>query len=163
MVAVLRNPTNASTVTWAEEIASAARALQRDVAVFTAGSARELDGAFASIARSGAGALVVVPDPMFMSERQRIADLALRARLPSAYARREAVEAGGLVAYGANLVEQTRLAADYVARILRGAHPAEMPVEQPTRLELVVNLGTAKALGIAIPQSLLLRADEVIQ
>ena len=162
-IAVLRNPTNASTRALADETVAAGRAFGREVAVFEAGEPRAIDAAFAAMAHVGSRAVVVLPDPMYLSERRRIAELALRYGLPSAYARREAAEAGGLLAYGASLAEQTRLATVYVARILRGARPADMPIEQPTRLELVVNLATAKALGLTIPQALLLRADEVIQ
>lgn len=162
-IAVLRNPTNASTRALAEETATVGRTLGRGVTAFEAADPQAVDAAFSAMARAGSDAVVVLPDPMYLVERRRIAELALRHRMPSAYARREAAEAGGLLAYGASLTEQTRLATAYVARILRGARPADMPIEQPTRLELVVNLATAKALGLTIPQALLLRADEVIQ
>ena len=119
--------------------------------------------ALADGASQGADGLIVLPDPMFLTRRKEVADIALERRLPSIYARREAVQAGGLVAYGASLSDQIGRATAYADRILKGARPAELPVEQPTKLELVINLKTAKALGLTIPQSLLLQADEVIQ
>jgi putative ABC transport system substrate-binding protein len=100
---------------------------------------------------------------MFISQRQRIADLAMKNRLPTVFARRENAEAGGLISYGPSLSDQFRLATSYVDKIFNGAKPADLPIQQPTKFELVINLKTAKALGLTIPQSLLLRADEVIQ
>ena len=110
-----------------------------------------------------ADALTVLPSNMFNIERRRLADLAAKNRLPAVYQLREYVDAGGLMAYGANLADLYRRAATYVDKILKGAKPGDLPVEQPTKFELVINLKTAKALGLTIPQSLLLRADEVIQ
>jgi putative ABC transport system substrate-binding protein len=100
---------------------------------------------------------------MFLSQSKQIAQLALRARLPSAFARRENVDAGGLISYGPNLADQFRVAGGYVHRILQGAIPGDLPVEEPTRLELIVNLNAARSLGIAIPPSLLLQADQVLE
>jgi len=119
--------------------------------------------AFSDMARARAGALTVRPAPMFMSERRRLVDLAAENRLPTVYPWREFVDAGGLMAYGPNLADLYRRAATYVDKILKGAKPADLPIEQPSKFELVINLKTAKALGLTIPQSLLLRADEVIQ
>jgi putative tryptophan/tyrosine transport system substrate-binding protein len=110
-----------------------------------------------------AGALLVLPDGMFLLHRRRITDLAAKSRLPAMYGYREDADAGGLAFYGPSLRDNFRRAAIFVDKILKGAKPADLPVEQPTRFELVINLKTAKALGITIPQSLLLRADEVIQ
>jgi putative ABC transport system substrate-binding protein len=101
-------------------------------------------------------------DVMLQTNRRRFVELVARSRLPAVYPDREFVEAGGLMFYGASLVEMYKLAASYADRILKGAKPADLPIEQPTKLELVINLGTAKALGLAIPQSLLVRADELI-
>jgi putative ABC transport system substrate-binding protein len=111
----------------------------------------------------GAGALFVVDDPLVFSFRMRIADFAVRNRLPATAIFREFAEAGGLMTFGANLVDLSRRAAMYVDKILKGTRPADLPVEQPTKLDLVINLKTAKALGLTIPPSLLQRADEVIQ
>jgi putative ABC transport system substrate-binding protein len=115
------------------------------------------------MAKQRAGALIVVPDSMFQFHRTRLADLAARGRLPAAYGVREYVEAGGLISYGPDLPEIWRRAATYVDKILRGTNPAELPVEQPTKFELVINLKTAKALGLTIPPSLLARAEQVIE
>jgi putative ABC transport system substrate-binding protein len=123
----------------------------------------EFDGAFATMIRERAGGLVELPDPMFLTERNRLADLAAQNRLPAIYGFREHAAAGGLMAYGVNLRDSYRRAATYVDKILKGAKPADLPVEQPTKFELVINLKTAKALGLTLPQSLLQRADEVIQ
>ena len=123
----------------------------------------QFDGAFAAMAKERVGALLVLSDAMLSSHRTRLADLAVRSRLPSAYAVRESVEAGGLMSYGPSFLDLYRRSAAYVDKILRGAKPADLPVEQPTNFELVINLKTAKALGLTIPQSLLLRADQVIQ
>jgi len=124
---------------------------------------RDIEAAFRGGATAGAGGLTVVRTPLVVNNRRLIAELAKGARLPSVFDEREYAEAGGLVSYGANLTELYRRAATYVDRILKGAKPAELPIEQPTKFELVVNLKTAKALGITIPQSILLRADEVIE
>jgi len=123
----------------------------------------EFDGAFAAMAKERVGALLVLSDAMLSSHRTRLADLAARSRLPSAYAVRESVEAGGLMSYGPSFLDLFRRSAAYVDKILKGAKPADLPVEQPTNFELVINLKTAKALGLTIPQSLLHRADQVIE
>ena len=130
---------------------------------FEARGSDELDGAFAAMTRERAGALLVLADPMFFLHRTRIADLAARQRLPTMFAQRQDAEAGGLMVYGANLSNAFRRAATFVDKILKGAKPADLPVEQATELELVINLKTAKALGLTIPPSVLLRADEVIR
>ena len=126
-------------------------------------SPRQYSDAFTRISRARAEALFVSWTPAAYADRALIVDFATRARLPSAFWFREAVELGGLMSYGVNLADNHRRAAGYVDRILKGAKPADLPVEQPTKFELVINLKTAKALGLTIPQSLLLRADEVIQ
>jgi len=123
----------------------------------------DFDRAFSDMTRARAGALTVLPSNMFNSERRRLVDLAAEKRLPAVYSARELVDAGGLMSYGANLADLNRRAATYVDRILKGTKPADLPVEQPTKFELVINLKTAKALGLTIPQSVLGRADEVIQ
>jgi putative tryptophan/tyrosine transport system substrate-binding protein len=123
----------------------------------------ELEPAFARIAREGGGGLICPPDAFTVLHRQAIVALAAKYRLPTIYAFREPVEAGGLMAYGPSFPERFRQAATFVDKILKGARPADLPVEQPTRFELVLNLKTAKALGLTIPPSLLVRADQVIQ
>ena len=109
------------------------------------------------------GGILVLRDPLFLTHRNQIAALAAKNRLPAVYGFKEEAEAGGLMAYGANVPDMYRRAATYVDKILKGAKPADLPVEQPTKFELVINLKTAKVLGLTIPQSLLQRADEVIQ
>ena len=123
----------------------------------------DFDRAFSDMTRARAGALTVLPSTMFIIERRRLVDLAAKNRLPAVYTWREFVDAGGLMAYGPNLADLYRRAATYVDKILKGAKPGDLPVEQPTKFELVINLKTAKALGLTIPPSLLARADEVIQ
>jgi putative ABC transport system substrate-binding protein len=122
-----------------------------------------LDGALSAIKQERPAVLLVAPSPLFFAERRRLAELALKHGLPTVSGQREYAEAGGLIAYGANLAELFRRAAGYVDKILKGTRPADLPIEQPTKFELVVNLKTAKALGVTVPQSLLSRADEVLQ
>jgi putative ABC transport system substrate-binding protein len=119
--------------------------------------------AFSEMTRERAGALTVLSNSMFFTERRRLVDLAAKSRLPTMYSVREFVDAGGLMAYGPNFADLYRRAATFVDRILKGAKPGDLPVEQPTKFELVINLKTAKALGLTIPPSLLQRADQVIE
>ena len=123
----------------------------------------EIGAAFASARAARLEALLVHPHPMFWLERRRIAQLAAEMGLPAIYENADFVEAGGLMAYGASLVDMVRRAAGYIDRILRGAKPADLPVEQPTKFELVINLTTAKVLGLTIPPSLLAQADRLIE
>jgi putative tryptophan/tyrosine transport system substrate-binding protein len=162
-VALLWNPLAPAAQTYRNEVESAARKLGVSLIAVEARGRGEFEAAFAAMAREGAQALVVLPDPLFFTARKQVVEWAASWRLPAIYHAREVVELGGLMSYGANLVDQFRRAAGYVDRILKGANPADMPVEQPTRFELVINLKAAKALGITIPPSLLLRADELIQ
>jgi putative ABC transport system substrate-binding protein len=127
------------------------------------GSPAEIEAAFATVVRGSAGALSIAPSPMFFSNRKRLADLAVKHRLPTIVALREYAAAGGLISYGADNAGMFRSAAVFVDKILKGAKPADLPMEQPTKFDLVINLKTAKALGLTIPPSLLGRADEVIQ
>jgi len=127
------------------------------------GSPAKIEAAFATVVRGSAGALSIAPSPMFFSNRKRLADLAVKHRLPTIVALREYAAAGGLISYGADNAGMFRSAAVFVDKILKGAKPADLPMEQPTKFELVINLKTAKALGLTIPQSLLAGADEVIQ
>jgi len=145
------------------ELEAAARLLRLDVRVLEVGHRNEFDGAFSAMVKDHVGAVTVLPIPFLTVERRRIAELALRNRLPSIYHWKEYVEDGGLMSYGANLADLTRRAARYMDKILKGAKPGDLPVEQATTFELVINLKTAKALGLTIPQSVLFRADQVIK
>ena len=123
----------------------------------------EFEAAFLSMTRERAGALIVLADTMFLGQRRQIADLAVKHRLPAMFNAREYAEAGGLIAYGPRLADQWRRIVEFVDKILKGARPAELPVEQPMRFELVINLKTAQALGVTIPPSVLFQANEVIR
>jgi putative ABC transport system substrate-binding protein len=162
-IAALRNPTNPGAATAWPEIQAAAKSFGIQPLLVDAREPRDLEPAFAAMARDRAAGIVIVPDPLFLKERRRIADLAEQTRLATIFQRSENVEAGGLMSYGPKLTEQVRQVANYIDRILKGAKPATLPVEQPTQFELVINLKSAKALGLAIPPSLLVRADHVIQ
>ena len=162
-VAVLRNPATLGHALMVRETEVAARALGLQLQVLEAGGPDEFGRAFLAMTRERAGALLVLQDGMFFFHRTRLADLAAKSHLPAMYAFREFVDAGGLMAYAANLADSFRRSATYVDKILKGAKPGDLPVEQPTKFELVINLKTAKALGLKIPQSVLIRADQVIQ
>jgi putative ABC transport system substrate-binding protein len=162
-VAILSNPANAYHQLAIREVNVAARSLGVQLQLLEARGPNEFDGAFALMAKERVGALLVLSDAMLNSHRTRLVDLAARSRLPAVYGVRESVEAGGLMAYGPGFLGFFRRSAAYVDKILKGAKPADLPVEQPTKFELVINLKTAKALGLTIPPSLLARADELIQ
>ncbi|MFI5340198.1 MAG: ABC transporter substrate-binding protein [Candidatus Methylomirabilales bacterium] len=162
-VAVLWNPTNTSHPLSLREAKVAARLLAVQLQTFEAQEPDDFERAFAAMTRERAGALLVLRDGMFLLHPRRIADLAAKSRLPVMYGGKDEVGNGGLVAYGPSLRDSFRRAATYVDKILKGAKPADLPVEQPTKFELVINLKTAKALRLTIPQSVLIRADEVIQ
>ncbi len=162
-VAVLRNPTNPDAAQMSREVGGAARALGVQLQVLDVRVPNELDSAFARMTRDRAGALLIMRDTMFFLHREQIAVLATKSRLSTISGAREYAEAGGLMAYGPSLPYDFRRAATYVDKILKGAKPADLPVEQPTKFELVINLKTAKVLGLTIPQSVLIRADGVIQ
>jgi putative ABC transport system substrate-binding protein len=161
--AALGNGSNVATAVLLRETETAARSLGLQLQVVDIRAPEDFESAFATISRARVMGVVIMPDPIFISQRQRIADLAIKNRLPTLFARRENAEAGGLISYGPSLPDQFRHATSYVDRIFKGAKPAELPVQGPIKFELVINLKTAKALGLTIPQSLLLRADEVIQ
>ncbi len=161
-VGVLSNPTNPIHALYLSEAEVAARSLRVRLHILEARAPSEFAGAFSAMTKESAVALVVLSDPMFFGERTRIAELAAKSRLPMMAAQREHAEAGGLLAYGASLRENYRRAAAYVDKVLKGAKPGDLPIEQPAKFEFVVNLKTARALGLTIPQSVLLRADEVI-
>jgi len=161
-IGVLWNPANAIHEASLKYIETAARALKVRLHPVGASEPRELEKAFATLASIRAQALTVFQDGMFLSRGAQIIALAAQARLPTIYGATELVKAGGLMGYGVDLRDMYRRGASFVDRILKGDAPANLPVEQPTRFELVINLKTAKALGVTVPQSLLLRADEVI-
>jgi ABC-type uncharacterized transport system substrate-binding protein len=145
------------------EIAEAAGTLGMQLQLVQVRQPNELDHAFSTMARERAEALFQFPSPMLFSERRRIVELALTHRLPSMFNEREFVQFGGLISYGVSIADLGRRSVTYVDKILKGAKPADLPVEQPTKFELVVNLKTAKALGLDLPPTLLTRADEVIE
>ncbi len=162
-VAVLTSPGSPYTGPFLRDRASLAQALGVRLQVVEARDPTQFEQAFAEMARERAGAFMVFTDVMFISHRRRLVELAAKSRLPAVYPEREFVSAGGLMFYGASLVDMYYHAAVYADKILKGTKPADLPVEQPTKLELVINLKTAKTLGLAIPSSVLLRADHVIE
>jgi putative tryptophan/tyrosine transport system substrate-binding protein len=161
-IAVLINPSNPSDTLILEQIGGAAFASGVKVLTVEASTATEIETAFGAMVRARSEAVIVAADPFFDVQRAQIAGLAIKNRLPTIYSNREMTEAGGLMSFGQDQADQYRRAAAYVDKILRGAKPSDLPVEQPVVLELVVNRKTAKALGIAIPRELLLRADKMI-
>ena len=163
LIALLVNPNNINTIPAIRELNDAARRIGQDVVVLNADAEREFELAFASLTAKHASSLVVADDPLFAGRRTRLIDLAARHAVPAIYGRREYPDAGGLLSYGASTVDQYYQCGVYVGRILKGAKPAELPFLQPTKFELVLNLKTAKALGLTVPPSLLARADEVIE
>jgi ABC-type uncharacterized transport system substrate-binding protein len=163
-IAVLVNPTNAPNAeTTLREIPEAARALGLQIQVLNASTSREIEAAFATLVRDRADALFVAPDGFFTSRRVQLATLATRHGIAAAYSNREYVEAGGLMSYGADILDYYRQIGVYTGRILKGAKPADLPVEQATKFEFVINLQTARAIGLEVPNSLQLLADEVIE
>jgi len=162
-VAVLQNPSNHGHPFVLRQAEGAARALGVQLHIVQARTPPEIEAAFAAMRSQRAGGVLILRDQLFLTQRTQIAALAAKSRLPAVYGNREYAEAGGLMAYGASTPHMYRRAATYVDKILKGAKPADLPVEQPMRFELVINLKTAKALGLTIPQSILIRADEVIQ
>jgi putative ABC transport system substrate-binding protein len=170
-VAVLWNPTyserfSANFRFWSSdwtELRAAAQALGMTLQSMEIRGPDELDTVFSAMTRERAEALITFSDPLIVLRRSRIADLAAKGRLPAVYASREVVEAGGLMAYGPSLAHLFGRAGVYVGKILKGVKPGDLPMEQPTQFELAINLKTAKALGLTVPQSILIRADRVIQ
>ena len=163
LIGVLTNPAKPNTEADTKNIQDAARLLNQNILVLNADSDGALDAAFATFVRQGARALIVLSDAFFYNRRDMLVALAARYSLPTIFGAREFVESGGLMSYGANLSEANRIAGGYVGRILKGEKPTDLPVQQVTKLEFVVNLKTAKAFGITIPLLLLGRADEVIE
>jgi putative ABC transport system substrate-binding protein len=162
-LAALWNPNARGLEARVKELRTAAATLKRTLHTHEVRSASEFDGAFNAMSKEHVGGLIVVVDPLTLRHRENIVRLAAQTRLPAVYGFSEFARAGGLMAYGPSVPDQARRAAAYVDKILKGAKPADLPVEQPTKFELVINLRTAKALGLTIPQSVLARADEIIE
>jgi putative tryptophan/tyrosine transport system substrate-binding protein len=160
---ILVNPGNPNAGPDTKDTQAAATALGRELRVFTAHTKAEIVTAFAEMSRLRIGGLLINIDPLFMLEREEVVALAARYAIPVLYDRRQLALLGGLMSYGASEAEGFRQCGVYMGRILNGASPGDLPVQQPTRLELVVNLKTAKALGLTVPETLLAIADEVIQ
>jgi len=161
-VSVLWNPGTLGGAQALEETRAAARRLGVDLQILEARSAGDFDNAFAAMGATRAGALLILGDVMFASHREQLAQLAVKSRLPAMYWTREFVDDGGLMSYGARTSSNFRRAATYVDRILKGATPADLPIERPTIFELVINRRAANAIGLTIPPSVLARADEVV-
>jgi ABC-type uncharacterized transport system substrate-binding protein len=162
-IGMLVNGNNPNSEPETKDVLVAARSIGRNIRVLQAGNAQEIEAAFAELARIDAGGLLVNPDPGFMVQRTRIISLADRFAKPVIYYSREYPETGGLMSYGASFAGLYYQGGEYVARILKGAKPTDLPVVQPTKFELVINLKTTKSLGLIVPNRLLVAADEVIE
>jgi putative ABC transport system substrate-binding protein len=163
LIAVLMNPDTPFTALALQEVKTAAAARHQPLALFEARTADQVPAGIEAAVKTGAAALLTLEDPLLLGAKQQIVDLAAKARLPTIYGARDFAEAGGLMSYGVDRRQLSRRAAEYVDKILKGAHPADLPVERPTKFELVINLKTAKALGLELPPALLATADEVIE
>jgi ABC-type uncharacterized transport system substrate-binding protein len=163
VIALLANPNSPGTERMIQDVQEAARVKGLQLDILKAGTESEIDAAFATLVQLNAAALVVGADPFFFSRRDQLVALASRHAVPAIYQGREFVATGGLISYGTSLTTVYRLVGTYVGKILKGANPADLPVQQPAIFELVVNLKTAKAFGLTVPPSILARADEVIE
>ena len=162
-VTVLVHPATPTHPDFLKRIQATERTNSVTISPAQASTASQIEAAVGAMARARAEALIVLPDPFFLTQARRIAELAAQHRLPTMFWTRDPVESGGLMSYGQNNAEHYHRAATYVDKILKGAKPGDLPVEQPTKIELVINLKTAKAIGLTIPQDLLFRADKVIE
>jgi putative tryptophan/tyrosine transport system substrate-binding protein len=163
VIGLLLNPSGPPRESDKIDVLAAARALGQRIYVGTATSERDFEPAFSELARERAGALIISPDALFTGGRDQLAALATRYAMPTIYHLREFVSAGGLMSYGTSIADDHRKAGIYTAMVLKGSKPAELPIQQPTKFELVINLKTAKALGLTVPQTLLAAADEIIE
>jgi putative tryptophan/tyrosine transport system substrate-binding protein len=163
VIAVLRDPNGPELEAELRSVEEAGHAIARQILIMKAANEREFGAAFAAISQAGAGALLVRGGPFFLSQRRQLVGFATRYALPAGYVTRDYPEAGGLMSYGASQTDAYRRAGIYTGRILKGAKPDDLPVDLPTKFELIINLATAKVLGIEIPPMLLARADEVIE
>jgi putative ABC transport system substrate-binding protein len=162
-IGLLVNPTNALTDSLTKDTLAAVSAIGQQIEVFTAAADQDIDGAIARVVEHGIALLLIAPDTLFANRRAQLAMLAAQHAVPTIYPFRDDAEAGGLMSYGASVTEEFRLVGIYTGRILKGEKPADLPVMQPTKFELVINLKAAKALGLTVPPSVLAIADEVIE
>jgi putative ABC transport system substrate-binding protein len=162
-IAVLGNPSNENFQLDTPDIRAAADALKLRLEVLTASTENELETAFATVVQRRLGAVVVLPDPLLISQRKQLVEVAARDTIPVIYPSRAFADLGGLMSYGSSVLDLSQRAGIYVGKILNGAKPTDLPIEQSTKVELVINLKTAKSLGLTVPSSLLVRADEVIE
>ena len=163
LIALLTHPNSPDALEELRDVQNVAKAIGQQMLVISATSDHNFEAAFASIAQQRAGVLLVGQDPFFFQSTGQLVALAARYRIPAIFGNDESVFGGGLMSYGASIPDAWRLAGNYAGQILKGAKPAELPVVQPTRFDLVINLKTAKALGLTVPPSLLARADELIE
>jgi putative ABC transport system substrate-binding protein len=162
-IALLGNPANANFQAEVPDTRTAAAALKQPLEVLTASTESELEAAFVTMVQHRVGGLVVMPDPLFISRREQVVELAAHHTMPAIYPLRVFTDIGGLMSDGSSVVDLFQQTGVYVGKILKGAKPADLPIQQSTKVELVINLKTAKALGLTVPPSLLARADEVIE